>query len=135
MAEFAKPGLYDQGADGRATLKGMRCNCGRTAFPYQPFGCEQCGNVATVAPADLRPDGVLVAAVEVHLHPGENPKPPFMVGAIKLDSGPMVRAYLEGTCRPGDRMEGILVSVLGEGEKTIDFRFAARGHRMEYLHA
>jgi uncharacterized protein len=125
MTELAKPALYREGQDGLAILRGMRCGCGRIAFPYQPFGCEQCGRTCSIEPADLAADGRIAAVAEVHVQPGDSPPAPFLVGAVKLDSGPMVRAYLEGArVRPGDRVRGALLPAMSGSEGVLDLRFA-----------
>lgn len=116
MQTFAHPTLFGRTED-RVVLKGMRCGCGRVAFPYQPYGCEDCGGVDTVEPADLRAAGIVAAAIEVHIHFGDNAKAPFAVGSIKLDDGPMIRARLSRSdLRVGGRVTGRLTVPADAGD-------------------
>jgi uncharacterized OB-fold protein len=126
VTELSKPLLYSLSPDGDVMLLGIRCACGRVAYPRQLFGCEACGRTEEMQPVELAAEGVLAAAVQVHLHPGDMPKPPFFIGAVKIDSGPMVKAYLaaEGL-EPGDRVKGVLAPVSDEAEAPLDLRFAA----------
>jgi uncharacterized protein len=126
VTELLKPLLYSRSPDGDVTLLGIRCACGRVAYPRQPFGCEACGRIEAVRPVELAAEGVLAAAVEVHLHPGDMPRLPFFIGAVRIDSGPMVKAYLTaGDLHPGDRVKGVLAPVSDEAEAPLDLRFAA----------
>ena len=121
------PQLYDGGSP--PALQGGVCDCGHVFFPLQAYGCERCGGHGTrLRPKRLAARGRLVASAVVHLHAGERPAP-FVVGAIALDDGPVVRTLLTGTdvsLPPGCRMVGTLVPVTPaeDGTPRVDFRFA-----------
>lgn len=128
MVGLARPELYFEGEDGSLHLAGVRCSCGRVAFPFQPFGCERCGSVTGLQPADLRASGTLAAAITVHIHPGAMPPAPFRLGAVRLDDGPMVRARLQGDgLKPGDRVAGALFPVGEAADAVFDLRFVPAG--------
>ena len=124
---FAKPELYALNPDSSedVVLKGMRCECGHVAFPYQIYGCEQCGQTDTVAPVDLSARGIVTACVLVHMHFGDYPKSPFMVGTVKLDDGPMIRTYLHDMeLAPGMSVVGRFIEMeTADDSNVVDLQF------------
>ncbi len=126
--ERLKPQLYDEGSP--PMLQGGVCDCGYVFFPLQAYGCERCGRHGdSLKPRALVGRGRLVSSAVVHLHAGERPAP-FVVGAIALDDGPVVRTLLAETATalpPGTPMVGALVPAPpGEdGAPRVDLRFIA----------
>jgi uncharacterized OB-fold protein len=120
---------------GRPALCGGRCTaCGFTFFPMQTFGCERCGDVASLSPTLLSGRGQLVNAVKVHLHTGPGRVAPFWVGSIVTDDGAFVRAVLDPGGRErlsaGDIVVSRLVESGADGESDLHFvpeSEAARG--------
>lgn len=71
------------------TLDGDRCTaCGAVFFPALRWGCERCG-AAALEPAVLDAAGTLLTYATVRLA-----DPPYTIGEIALDAGPVVRARL-----------------------------------------
>jgi len=130
MTETArlKPELYGDGP--QPSLSGGACTCGYVFFPMQRYGCERCGRYGEHLTARaLAGRGRLVASAVVHIHFGERPAP-FVVGAIALEDGPVVRTLLAGTetaLTPGTPMVTTLVPIApGEdGAPRVDLRFTA----------
>ena len=94
MRIAAHPGLYDPTTDA-PSLTGSRCTmCSRVAFPAIAIGCDQCGaqesSLETVA---LGSSGTLYSFATVFLHQG-NLEPPFTVGEVQLDAGPLIRVTM-----------------------------------------
>lgn len=83
--------------DDGPVLAGHRCGqCGRTAFPPDPYGCEACGALPIdLEPIDLRAAGRIQALAEVHRHHRPEPPTPFTVATIVLDDGPALKAVLD----------------------------------------
>lgn len=80
----------------RPALCGGRCGaCGLVFFPMQYFGCERCGDVASLLPVPLNGRGRLLNAVKVHWHAGPGRSAPFWVGSILTEDGAFVRAVLD----------------------------------------
>jgi uncharacterized OB-fold protein len=130
-----KPSLYEARADGFATLKGGRCDCGYVFFPMQSFGCERCGRTGDALHSfALSGRGRLVTASLVHMHADAKRIAPFVVGTIALDEGPIVRTLLTATTEPvigasPTRVVATLVPV-NAGEENADFldlRFQVEG--------
>jgi uncharacterized OB-fold protein len=126
-----KTGLYRaEGSVARpdrpALLGGVCAACGYVFFPLQHYGCERCGGVE-LEPRVLAGAGALLAAAQVHLHPGKGRDAPFTVAAIALDDGPIIRTLIDDdgeTPGPGDRMVTILAPVAdAEGAPRLDLRF------------
>jgi uncharacterized OB-fold protein len=122
-----KPALYAHGAS-EPVLLGGACVCGHVFFPMQSFGCERCGRHGeALSGKALRGVGVLLAATVVHLHHDKQRPPPFAIGAIQLDDGPVVRARLSDlslvdAC--GSRVQAEFVSVANDaGAATLDLLF------------
>jgi len=129
-----KPTLYapvgNARPGARCLLKGGACACGYVFFPFQAFGCERCGRSGNdVQPSTLSSHGVLIARVEVHVHQGLRTAP-FVIGAIQLDAGPVVRTLLledQGTLPAGCEVEAVLTDAqTAQGAQVLDLRFAAR---------
>lgn len=130
-----KPGLYRaEGSvvrpDRPALLGGVCAGCGYVFFPLQAYGCERCGGAA-LEPRVLSGAGRLLAAARVHLHAGKGREPPFTIGSIALDDGPIVRTLIDDgdePPRPGARMVSILApAATPEGEARLDLRFVREG--------
>lgn len=131
MAALLKPELYSDDG-GRVTLKGGRCSsCGYVFFPMQTRGCEACGaHDDALKSEDLGGEGRLVAAATVHVHAGKTREAPFVIGTVELDSGPRVRALLDGMpdaeTRTGARVVATLVEAPGrDGGVARDLHFRA----------
>jgi uncharacterized protein len=128
-APLLKPALYGVAADGSLTLFGGRCRCGHTFFPMQTYGCERCGSAGeALTPLALAGRGRLATAVTVHMHDDSRRAPPFVVGVIALDDGPVVRTLLtEPTVMDPDeptRVEAVLAPALTpDGGEALDLRF------------
>jgi len=94
--ELVHPDLYAARAGGMVNLLGMTCQrCGHVAFPRQRNGCEKCG----ATDADLRDEelvcrGTLVSYATVHIHQAKTIAAPFVIGEVKLDRGPTLRATM-----------------------------------------
>jgi uncharacterized OB-fold protein len=87
-------------------LRGVRCRlCGRTAFPAQDFGCEQCGaHGRDLEPAELSGRGTVLALVTVHEHPDPKVSAPATIAGIQLAEGPVLRARVSGVAEAGARV-------------------------------
>ena len=113
-------------------LIGHRCkDCGRAAFPPDPYGCEDCGaDVGRLSPIDLEARGVIHSLATVHRHHQETPTTPFTVATVVLDDGPTLKAVLIGDMAADGAAVGH--SVVGvteitdhddEGNELVDLRF------------
>lgn len=94
-------------------LAGHRCEeCGRVAFPPDPYGCEACGaTVDRLSPVDLPARGRIRALAEVHRHHRPEPPTPFTVATIVLEAGPVLKAVLDqphGWSRVGAEVIGVV---------------------------
>lgn len=124
-----KPDLYAPGPAHTPVLRGGRCECGFVFFPMQTFGCERCGrNGEALAPYSLAGRGRLRAVATVHVHADDKRKTPFVIGAIELDEGPIVRTLLEGISAERNltdaRVEAVLTPVdTVPGAQALDLRF------------
>lgn len=94
--QLADSTQYDRGADDEPLLKGVLCgNCSFLDFPYQEFGCQQCG-----APGDslalqyIDPIGSVLASAKVNHYTGDDIDAPFVVASIRLAAGPTVRGTM-----------------------------------------
>lgn len=133
--DLLKPALYTaQGTPAlqdHPALTGGRCTCGYVFFPMQTYGCEKCGRHGEdLSPVALTGRGRLIASATVHMHMGKGREAPFVVGAIELEHGPVVRTLIaesdEGM-KPGDTMVTVLVPVsVGENDERLDLRFKPR---------
>jgi uncharacterized OB-fold protein len=94
MGEPVAPFL--EGPNGEVTLNGVKCQaCGHVAYPFQDYGCEKCGAFGedlVLKPMAAR--GTLASFVDVHFYFGKDIEPPFYVGLIALEDGPIVRCTL-----------------------------------------
>lgn len=98
----------------RPSIVAQRCaDCGRVAFPPDPYGCEQCGaHVDRLERVPVDADGRIHAVATVHRHHRPHPPTPFTVATIVLDSGITLKGVLTGdgaAARIGDRVQGVLV--------------------------
>lgn len=96
-------------------LRGQRCcNCGRVAFPPNPYGCESCGKSGDVVADEKLPGrGRLLAFVTTN-HANQRDIPvPYTVASIKLESGPVIRALMTKPGSDGlsvnDPVEAVIV--------------------------
>jgi uncharacterized OB-fold protein len=126
--KLAHPDLYRE--DGR--LLGTRCaDCGRVAFPRQPYGCEACGGTKS-EDVELDARGTLLSFATVHLHQSKSIAAPFVIGEVGLDGGPTVRVTLveadDRGLRIGERMRGVLHPSPG-GEGSLELRFTREAAR------
>jgi uncharacterized protein len=97
MSNLLKPTLYDRTGDGSpqaVVLKGGRCKCGHVFFPWQTFGCQCCGDVDFLQPMQLEARGRVLSSVLVHFHRSPARPTPFVIAAIQLVDGPVVRTLL-----------------------------------------
>lgn len=116
-----KPELYGTDPAGNVVLHGGKCRCGHVFFPYQAFGCEQCGAYReALERVDLVGSGSLIASAQVHLHADERRPAPFIVGTVALDDGPVVRTVLTGSLQAPARVR----AVLEPAGDVLDLRFA-----------
>ena len=104
--------LYSNDGDS-VELLGIRCPaCGYVAFPRHHYGCEKCGAPELVDVA-LPARGTLTSFATVHLHQSKSIAAPFVIGEIKLDSGPTVRLTLleptDAQLSIGARMTGVIL--------------------------
>ncbi|MEU9454183.1 OB-fold domain-containing protein [Streptomyces sp. NPDC048277] len=90
--------MDDSGPEPALPLRALRCRrCGRAAVPVQDFGCESCGaHDLDLEEVELSGRGVVLALTTVHRHPAPAVEPPFTLGSVRLDEGPVVRALLHG---------------------------------------
>ena len=138
MLTLLKPALYgraDEEPSRSAYLKGGRCKCGYVFFPWQSFGCERCGDVESLEPIHLAGRGSVLSSVTVHLHASNDRPTPFVIAAVRLADGPVVRTLLAQrsgaaprTLPPGHAVVAELVEVPQTGDPTgtvLDLRFVA----------
>jgi len=138
MDTLLKPTLYERvgGQSSRAAaLKGGKCKCGYVFFPWQSFGCERCGDVESLRPMLLDGTGTTLSSVTVHMHASKNRKTPFVVAAIRLTDGPVVRTLLASRSGgvpeilpPGQPVVAELVEVARPDDPSacdLDLRFVA----------
>lgn len=127
-----KPDLYNPPESPLSVpeLRGGRCRCGYVFFPMQSYGCEKCGLTGeAVTPAPLRSEGTLTASARVLMHAAKDRTAPFVVVAVRLDAGPIVRSLLDqDRAEPlpiGTRMKGLLAEVgtADDGDVIVDLRF------------
>ncbi len=106
-------------------LLGQRCqDCGRVAFPPDPYGCEQCGATPDrLASVDLAARGRIRAVATVHRHHHPEPATPFTVATVVLDDGPMLKAVLVANADDravGATVRGMTVPVSGRLDRPDD---------------
>ena len=125
LPPLLKPELYRE--DG--SLLGGSCACGHVFFPYQSYGCECCGEATQLRQKVLAGAGTLVSSSLVHTHQGASRHAPFIVGAIRLIDGPIIRTLLDHAKAdeplvPGLHLKAVLREVENaEGEPYRDLRF------------
>jgi len=120
--------------NGDPILQGGACSaCGYIFYPYQTLGCESCG-ATDCQPCPIEPTGWLVAWATVFVHPDPKRPPPFTVGEVALDAGPVVRAIIDASVdadalAPDVRVTGHLTPPApGEdGDEASRFRFTLKG--------
>jgi hypothetical protein len=132
-----KPALYQAegspAVPGHPALLGGECRCGHVFFPWQAYGCERCGAAAdALTPRVLSGRGRVESCATVHLHASPDRPVPFVIAAVRLDDGPLVRGLVAGTdpVRPGDIATTLLTEVPGapgddgRPHAALDLRFA-----------
>lgn len=129
--DLVHPDLYAARAGGMVNLLGMTCGrCGHVAFPRQRNGCEKCG----ATDADLTNDelvcrGTLVSYATVHMHQAKTIAAPFVIGEVKLDRGPTLRATMveatNAALQIGARVVGTLfpAPASGDAPPRLELRF------------
>ena len=107
--------LFEQGAE-TPHLRGQRCgNCGRVAFPPNPYGCESCGKSGdAISVENLAGRGRLRAFVTTNHANQRNIPVPYTVASIELEGGPVIRALMvqpggEGI-RVNDTVEAVIIT-------------------------
>jgi hypothetical protein len=127
-----QPSLYAVDSGGQPVLLGSRCTCGHTFFPIQTRACDRCGRTGdALAPAELAPRGLLLATATVQVGAGPERHAPFVIGAIALDDGPVIRTLLDGApnevipaVRGGyGRVRAVFVAVTADDREALDLRF------------
>jgi uncharacterized protein len=129
-AGLVHPSLYATGKDGSLSLYGVYCSaCGRSAFPYQQYGCEACGAEAdALERLSLPARGSIVSFSAVHRHPGKDIEAPFVIAQVRLDSGIFLRCTMasgdDAGLKSGQRVAGCLIAGSGphEGKQELRFR-------------
>lgn len=124
-----KPSLYAVDAGGQPVLLGGRCTCGHTFFPMQTYGCERCGQTGdALTPKALATRGRLLATATVYSD--RERTAPFVLAAIELDDGPVVRTLLDETpaaiipaVRRQRRVHAVFQTVKTEDSEALDLRF------------
>jgi len=129
---YAHPTLYALRGE-VAVLLGQLCDqCGRVGFPRQSYGCEFCGAInGSLCDIDLPATGVLSSFATVHRHHGNDIQAPFVIGQIRLDSGPVIRCTLAApdseSLSIGDRMSGVIVHCGTPADGIVELRFSSQG--------
>jgi len=131
-AELVHPDLYAARAGGTVNLLGMTCRrCGHVAFPRQHNGCERCGATdPDLSDEELVCRGTLVSYATVHMHQAKTIAAPFVIGEVKLDRGPTLRATMaeatDAALHIGARVVGTLVPAPSSGDTPpkLELRFA-----------
>jgi uncharacterized OB-fold protein len=100
-------------SDRAAQVAASRCRaCGLVAVPAERYGCERCGALpAGHDRLDLRAAGRVASFAEVHRHHQPEPTTPFVVAAVEVDGGPVLKGVLLDAeaavpLGVGDRVEG-----------------------------
>ena len=128
-AGLAHPSLYHYTDDGSICLSGVRCRaCGRPAFPYQTYGCENCGAEGdALEPLSLDARGRILSFAEVHRHQGKDIEAPFVIAQLVLEGGVFIRATMGASdardLRPGQQVTGRLVAGSGTNQEKQELRF------------
>jgi len=133
MAEplLEQPDLYGVDERGALVLFGVQCeSCGYTSFPPQYYGCEACGAAGDqLIPVSFSGGGVLLSFATVQFHYDPGYRVPFIVAAIRLDDGPVLRAEISGRNESelsiGKRVEAVLIpsGLDGEGRDLVRLAF------------
>ena len=104
-------------SEAAAQLAASRCrSCGLVAVPSERYGCERCGALpAGHDRLDLRAVGRVASFAEVHRHHQPEPPTPFVVAAVEVDGGPVLKGVVlhAETAVPlgvDERVEGRLVA-------------------------
>jgi len=85
-------------------LCGSRCKvCGYTCFPRKTV-CVKCRRDDTMADLQLGPNGILQNFTVMQVGPPDFP-PPYIMGYIQLDEGPVVFSTIAGCEAKDDALE------------------------------
>ena len=108
-------------------IVGIRCNdCNAVAFPFQPFGCENCGS-SNVAQSRFDGQGRVITTARVHFHADPNLPAPFTIASVLLDCGAFVRGIVADECSEkleiGDTVQTSLVPQTRPNRGDTDIRF------------
>jgi uncharacterized protein len=125
------PSLYGLDARGQPVLLGGRCACGHKFFPMQTTACERCGRSGDALTAhELATRGRLLATATVYTQADARRSPKFVIGAVELDDGPVVRTLLDeapdeiiSAVRCNRRVRAVLVPIKDEDREALDVRF------------
>ena len=116
--------LFEQG-EKSPHLRGQRCgNCGRVAFPPNPYGCESCGMSGDAVTDEMFAGrGRLRAFVTTNHANQRSIQVPYTVASIELEGGPVIRALMvqpgsEGL-RVDDTVEAIVI-IRGENDSAAE---------------
>jgi uncharacterized OB-fold protein len=123
----AEPQLYDVGAGGEVTLRGLRCSaCDLASFPEQHFGCVRCGASGDqLAASPFSGAGVIQSVATVRFYKGSDIAAPFTVAAVVLDEGPLVNGVLTEPdgAKIGVRVAATAITVTRDSGEVAELRF------------
>ena len=111
-------------------IVGIRCNdCNAVAFPFQPFGCENCGS-PNVAQSLFDGRGSVITTARVHIHADPHRPAPFTIASVLLDCGAFVRGVVADECAEsleiGDTVVTELVAEVRPNRGEMDVRFSKK---------
>lgn len=115
------------------SLSGNKCRQCGTMFHPARYRCAKCTS-ADLEPVELAKQGELISFTQVHqTHPDALIHPPYWVGLIRLDNGPIIEAIAPNEIEPGPLRAGEPVTLLlvpladsDDGEKIVTYAFARR---------
>jgi len=128
-----QPSLFSLPEDNTSASSLMGCyceSCGKTFFPPQTYGCENCGGLPEkLKLVDLKGSGELMSFATVYKHFSPIIQTPFIMGSIQLEDGPVIEAVIDceddSELRVGTKMKAVLVENEKDQNDTIfvDYRF------------
>jgi uncharacterized OB-fold protein len=115
------------------SLTANKCRDCATIFHPARYRCANCTS-ANLEPLELAKEGELISFSQVHqTHPDALVHPPYWVGLIRLDKGPIIEAIAPGETeagplRVGERVKLTLVQLADadDGEKIVSYGFQRR---------
>jgi len=127
-----RPGLFHlpESADEKPSLLGSRCRvCGYVSFPRKR-ACVRCRRDDTMEDRRLGPYGTLETYAVMRVGPPDFP-PPYMVGYVRLNEGPVVFTQITGcemkddALKIGTEMELVITHLKTdpEGNNLIGWKF------------